>query len=116
MSASQPATSASTSAVEVTGHEPRKHTQRFRRATNAVKLDPEQRRRQAEAMALGWKALGSRDAVMAFFNAHSDALGGRPLDLAVDSDEGLTRVTSVLREAAFVPVNTSAVHPIGPAE
>ena len=87
-------------AAQATGHEPRKHTQRFRRAANAVALSPDQRRRQAAAMALGWRMLASREAVMAFFNTHSDTLGGRPLDLAVDSDEGFARVETALRNEA----------------
>lgn len=74
----------------------RPHTQRFRRASNAVNLTADQRRRQATAMQHAWIALGSREAVMAFFNELSDVLGGRPLDLAVDSDEGLARVVALL--------------------
>lgn len=50
-------------------------------------------------MALGWRVLGSRDALMAFFNTHSDALGGRPLDVAVDSDAGWEKVERSLRDA-----------------
>lgn len=74
------------------------HTQRFRRASNAINLTPDQRRRQASAMQLAWAKLGSREAVMAFFNEHSETLGGRPLDLAVDSDEGLEGVVALLNE------------------
>ena len=40
--------------------------------------------------------LRSREAVMTFLNVHHDALDGRPLDLAVDSDAGLARVRGVL--------------------
>ena len=79
---------------------PKPHTQRFRRASNAINLTPDQRRRQASAMQLAWAKLGSKEAVMAFFNEHSDTLGGRPLDLAVDSDEGLNGVVALLNERA----------------
>lgn len=89
-----------TAAAQPTGHEPRKHTQRFRRAANAVVLSADQRRRQAAVMTLAWKMLGEREAVMSFFNAHSEELGGRPLDLATDSDAGLARVEAALRAAA----------------
>lgn len=51
-------------------------------------------------MTLGWRVLGSREALMTFFNTHSDVLGGRPLDLAVDSDEGLADVEHALRREA----------------
>ncbi|MDZ7281326.1 hypothetical protein N4G62_04705 [Sphingomonas sanguinis] len=74
------------------------HTQRFRRAANAVTLTPDQRRRQASIMATAWKALASRDAVMQFFNAWSEPLSGRPLDLATDSEAGFVEVERALHE------------------
>ena len=51
-------------------------------------------------MQVGWLALGSRDALMTFFNDHSVALGGRPIDLAIDSDVGLARVQALLATMA----------------
>jgi len=74
------------------------HTQRFRRAANAVNLTPDQRRRQASIMGTAWKILGSREAIMLFFNEWSDTLSGRPLDLATDSDAGLAAVEAALRD------------------
>lgn len=71
---------------------------RFRRPFNAVRPSPDQMRRQGRVAQVAWGALGGRDAVMAFLNTHDDALGGRPLDLAVASDEGLLAVERVLAE------------------
>ena len=60
------------------------------------RLTPEQATRQGHVAREAWTTLGSREAVMTFLNVHHDALDGRPLDLAVDSDAGLARVRVVL--------------------
>lgn len=71
---------------------------RFRRPFNAVRPSPDQMRRQGRVSQVAWSALGGRDAVMAFLNTHDDALGGRPLDLALASDDGLLAVERALAE------------------
>lgn len=73
-------------------------TKRFRRPFNAVRPSADQMRRQGRVTQVAWAELGGRDAVMAFLNAHHDGLGGRPLDLAIASDEGLVAVETALRE------------------
>ncbi|HEX8384036.1 MAG TPA: antitoxin Xre/MbcA/ParS toxin-binding domain-containing protein [Sphingomonas sp.] len=73
---------------------------RFRSKFNAVKLTPDQANRQGQVARSAWTALGDRDAVMAFLNTHDDALGGRPLDIAVSSAEGLTAVERAMAERA----------------
>lgn len=75
---------------------------RFRRPFNAVRPSPDEMRRQGRVTQVAWSALGGRDAVMAFLNTHDDALGGRPLDLALASDEGLLAVESALAERRAV--------------
>jgi hypothetical protein len=42
--------------------------------------------------------LGEVGSVIAFLNTDNEHLGGRPLHLAVDSDEGLSRVQGLLGE------------------
>ena len=79
-------------------------SQRFRRASNAVALTSDQRRRQARIMAAAWRILGSRDAVIGFFNSWSNDLAGRPLDLATDSEDGFAAVEQVLLGAEISPV------------
>jgi hypothetical protein len=73
---------------------------RFRKKYSAVRLSPDQARRQGEVSRIAWTALGGRDAVVAFLNTQDDELGGRPLDLAVDSDEGMARVLEVIAARA----------------
>ena len=76
----------------MTPPQPTPRPPRFRRPANAINLDADQRRRQADVAGAAWAALGSREAVMAFFNEHDEELGGRPLDIAVGSDAGLEQV------------------------
>ena len=48
-----------------------------------------------------WQSLGESGSVVAFLNTHNDQLGGQPLHLALESDEGLLRVEGVLEEIAL---------------
>ena len=71
-------------------------TKRFRRRFDAVRLSPDQATRQGEAATAAWIAFKDRDAMVAFLNTHDDDLGGRPIDLAVESVEGLATVKQAL--------------------
>jgi hypothetical protein len=71
----------------------------FRRAF-APRPSAEHMARQASIAGEAWAALGDREAVMAFLNTHDDELGGRPLDLALASDEGLTAVRAAMAARA----------------
>ena len=73
---------------------------RFRAKFNALKLTPDQANRQGQVARNAWAALGDREAVMQFLNTHDEALGGRPLDLAVESAEGLSAVERAMTERA----------------
>lgn len=72
----------------------------FRRTYGAVRPSPEQMARQASVAGAAWAALGDREAVMAFLNTHDDALGGRPLDVALASEEGLAAVRRAMTAQA----------------
>ncbi len=52
--------------------------------------------RQAQVAGRAWSVFQDRDAVMAFLNTHRDDLGGRPLDIAIASDDGLRTVDALL--------------------
>jgi uncharacterized protein (DUF2384 family) len=52
--------------------------------------------RQARIAGSAWSVFKDRDAVMTFLNTHRDDLGGRPLDIAIASDDGLRIVEAVL--------------------
>ncbi|MBX3564745.1 MAG: DUF2384 domain-containing protein [Sphingomonas sp.] len=69
---------------------------RFRKRFDTVRLSPEAAARQGKAATVAFLTLKNRDAMIAFLNTHDDALGGRPIDLAVESDEGLEAVEAAL--------------------
>lgn len=48
------------------------------------------------------KLLGT-EAAIEFMNAHHDGLGGRPIDLAVASEEGRSRVELALSDRRALP-------------
>ncbi len=67
----------------------------FRRPFTATRLAPESVERQGRVASLAFEALG-RDAATRFLNEHDAALGGRPLDLAIASVEGLAAVEQAI--------------------
>jgi uncharacterized protein (DUF2384 family) len=69
---------------------------RFRRRFDTVRLSPEAAARQGKAATLAFEKFRDSAAVVAFLNTHNDALGGRPIDLAVESPEGLKAVEAAL--------------------
>lgn len=73
------------------GTEARVPTKPFRKQFVASRLSPVSAERQGRAVKLAFEALG-RDDATEFLNGHDAALGGRPLDLAVASAEGLAAV------------------------
>ncbi|NML04972.1 hypothetical protein [Sphingomonas sp. G-3-2-10] len=67
-------------------------TRQFRRRFDGVRLAPDAAARQGKAATLAWERFRDNAAVIAYLNTHDDALGGRPIDLAVASEEGLLAV------------------------
>lgn len=59
---------------------------------NRPKLPQEAARRQGIVTRLALEALGSKEEAMAYLNVASPKLGGRPLDLAISTAEGLRQV------------------------
>lgn len=76
-------------------------TKTFRRKAPSVLPTQEQLRRQGSVLRCAWQSLGESGSVVAFLNTHNDQLGGQPLHLALESDEGLSRVEGVLEEIAL---------------
>ncbi|UZK64693.1 antitoxin Xre/MbcA/ParS toxin-binding domain-containing protein [Sphingomonas sp. M1-B02] len=68
----------------------------FRKRFDSVKLTKEEAERQGKAATLAWKAFPEPGAAVAFMNEHDDALGGRPIDLVVASEEGLRAVEQAI--------------------
>lgn len=60
------------------------------------KLAPDAASRQGQVTKLALEALGGRDEAIAYLNTACVKLGGRPLDLAIESAEGLGRVEHAL--------------------
>jgi hypothetical protein len=61
-----------------------------------VKLTPRAAERQGLVVKLALKMLTAPGAATAFLNSDHPKLGGRPLDLAVASEEGLAAVEALL--------------------
>ena len=79
---------------------------RFRK-TNAQRLPPEDAKRQGEITQLAFLLLG-RETAIAFLNTEHAGLGGRPLDLAIASDEGRNSVEAEIGRMAYqAPAATS---------
>lgn len=68
----------------------------FRKSATGTRLDPEQIARQGRVSRLAFDALREPAAAIAFLNTHNEALGGRPIDLAIASPEGLLSVERAL--------------------
>ena len=88
------------SAEEVPPEKAKRQTQQFKRAGTKSVLSPEQKRRQAAVTDKAWRFFGSGSGMIAFLNGQHDELGGRPLDLAVNSEEGLHAVLAILDPAS----------------
>ncbi len=68
----------------------------FANRADAPRLSREEADRQGRATRLVLEALRQPGAAVAFLNAHHDALGGRPLDIAVASADGLVALEKVI--------------------
>lgn len=73
---------------------------------SAVRLTPAAARRQGDVTRLAMIVLG-REAAISFMNAPNDKLGGRPIDLVIESEGGRALVEGALAEIQYpeaVPV------------
>ena len=81
--------------------QPERKTRSFRKYQPAVRLSPDQLRRQDAVLQSAWRNLTAAGPVIAFLNSHNESLGAQPLHLALESDEGLLRVETLLGEIAL---------------
>lgn len=72
----------------------------FRKARTGPILSRDEGVRQGRAVRSAQAALGSVEAVRAFLNSHDEALSGRPIDLAVASEDGLIAVEAAIARQA----------------
>lgn len=68
----------------------------FTRRTARVAMPVDAAARQGRVAMLAWEALGDGEAVRTFLNTHDDELGARPIDLATQSEAGLTTVAATI--------------------
>ena len=64
-------------------------------------MAPEQSRRQSQLVQSAWRHFGGAAPVIAFLNTRHDTLEAQPLHLAIESDEGLERVETLLRQMSL---------------
>ena len=72
----------------------------FRKNSRSPLPTPEQSRRQADVVKSAWRHFGEPGPVIAFLNTRNAALEGQPLQLAIESDQGLERVETLLKQMA----------------
>lgn len=70
-------------------------TRLFRKRFDMPRLSPEAQQRQGRISTEAFLALG-RDEALRFLNTPDAALGGRPLELATESAEGLAKVRQAI--------------------
>ena len=70
----------------------------FAKRFDSPRLTPEQAERQGRASKLAIDVLRKPDAVIAFLNTHDEKIGGRPIDIAIASAEGLVSVEKLLAD------------------
>jgi len=70
----------------------------FRKRRNSPLPTREQSRRQSDLIQSAWRHFGEAAPMIAFLNTRHAALEGQPLQLAIESDDGLERVEQLLRQ------------------
>ncbi|MFL0415238.1 antitoxin Xre/MbcA/ParS toxin-binding domain-containing protein [uncultured Sphingomonas sp.] len=94
------ATSAEAAPIEPTeDRKPMLRRRQFRPAAVKSKLSADEADRQGRAVRLAFEVLG-RDAARAFLNEPHDTLGGRPLDIATQSADGMLAVEDAINRHA----------------
>lgn len=86
-------------AIESPKETPRRRAMGMHKRANTPRLSSDQARRQGEITTIALKALGSVSAI-AFLNTAHQGLGGRPLDVAIESGDGFERVVRAVAQAA----------------
>jgi len=77
---------------------PTRRTMVFRKRRRTTPPTPGQARRQSEIVQSAWRHFGESAPAIAFLNTRHEALDAQPLHLAIESDEGFERVTTLLEQ------------------
>jgi hypothetical protein len=73
----------------------------FRKHSRKPLPTPDEARRQSHVVQSAWRHFGEPGPVIAFLNTRHEALEGQPLHLAIESDDGLARVETLLSRMAL---------------
>lgn len=68
----------------------------FRKFSKKPLPTPDEARRQSHVVQSAWRHFGEPGPAAAFLNSRHEGLEGQPLHLAIESDDGLARVESLL--------------------
>ena len=83
----------------------------FRKRFNAPRLSREEMIRQGRIVNVAQAALADIASVRAFLNTHHDGLQGRPIDLAVASQDGLLAAEAAVALHAGGGADTEGTRP-----
>lgn len=70
----------------------------FRKRRFTPAQTPDQSRRQTELVQSAWRHFREAAPMIAFLNTRHEALDGRPIHLAIESDDGLECVQRLLQD------------------
>jgi hypothetical protein len=73
----------------------------FNKRRRSPAMPAEESRRQSQLVQSAWRHFRGAAPVIAFLNTRHDALDALPLHLAIESDEGLERVETLLRQMSI---------------
>jgi hypothetical protein len=76
----------------------RRQSMNLRKRSYGPPPTPDQSRRQSDLVQAAWRHFREAAPMIAFLNSRHDALEGQPLQLAIESDEGLARVERLLQQ------------------
>ena len=83
---------------EAKAETPARRRMAFRKYSRKPLPTPAQSRRQSRVVESAWRHLGEAAPVIAFLNTRHESLDGQPLQLAIESEEGLERVEALLTQ------------------
>ncbi len=88
---------------------PRPRSMAFRKRRNFPLLTREQSRRQSNLIQSAWRHFGEAPPMIAFLNTRNAALDGQPLQLAIQSDDGLERVEQLIKKLEETSAEDEAI-------
>jgi|KBSSwiStaDraftv2_1062776.scaffolds.fasta_scaffold442405_4 hypothetical protein len=83
---------------------PKRRAMGMHRRANTPRLTAEQARRQGDITNLALKSMGA-SAAIAFLNSAHQGIGGRPLDVAIASDDGYAQVVKAVTDAGAMALS-----------